>query len=120
MPSQVFDKGRRLLTSADYSRVFEATGHKVSHRHYLILARANRGGCARLGLVISKKNVRLATRRNRIKRVARETFRVRDDLDSLDIVFLARRGFDTLPDRDQTRLMSQAWSRLAQDLGKAG
>lgn len=116
----LFDRGRRLLTSADYSGVFRDATYKVAHRHYLLLARPKTAGCARLGLIVSKKNARLATRRNRIKRVVRESFRLRgENLDSLDIVFLARPGFDTLPHRDQTRLISQAWSRLEKNLGEA-
>ena len=112
-----FDKHKRLLTSADYGCVFDAASHKVSHQHYLLLARPNALGWARLGLVVAKKNVKLATRRNRIKRVVRDTFRSQQLLlDSLDIVFLARRGFDTLLPGQQTQLMADAWARLARRL----
>ncbi len=114
MPEVSFDKSRRLLCAADYAFVFNQATHKVAHRHYLVLARQSDAGRARLGLVIAKKNIRLATRRNRIKRVVRETFRLHQDtLDSLDIVFLARKGFDTLTPNLQTDLMRNAWQRLA-------
>lgn len=118
MGVEAFDKSQRLLVSADYSYVFDQASHKVSHRHYLVLAREKNQGPARLGLVVSKKNVRLAARRNRVKRVVRETFRRRTcSLDSLDIVFLARKGFDTLSPSDQSQLMAQAWERLAKRTG---
>jgi ribonuclease P protein component len=65
-------------------------------------------------LVVTRKNIRLATRRNRIKRVARETFRQHVPLlGAVDILFLPRRGMDELsPDR-QTRLLREAWQKLA-------
>jgi len=119
MPVETFEKGKRLLTSADYSRVFDSSNHKVSHRHYLILARQMPSGHSRLGLVVSKKNIRLATRRNRAKRVARETFRKSaTSLDSLDIVFLVRKGFDTLAPAVQTSLLEDAWIKLAKYAGE--
>lgn len=109
-----FDKQKRLLTSADYEFVFSKAKFKVSNQHYLLLARKNDLSSARLGLVIAKKNVRLASRRNRIKRVVRETFRNHHQiLDSVDIVFLARKGFDTLQPSFQTRVLIAAWSELA-------
>ena len=118
MSGQSFDKSRRLLTSADYSFVFDDATHKVAHQHYLLLARENSRGSARLGLVVAKKNIRLATRRNRVKRVVRDTFRLQQHhLDSLDIVFLTRKGFDTLPPASQTAMMLQAWRRLAKRAG---
>ena len=71
-----FSKAKRLLTARDYSRVFDGTEARASHKHLLLLARRNINGPGhRLGLVIAKKNVRLAVERNRIKRVTREFFR---------------------------------------------
>jgi ribonuclease P protein component len=58
-----------------------------------VLARDN-GNCgARLGLAISKKHCRLAAGRNRLKRVARESFRQhRAALQGLDVVVLNQPG----------------------------
>lgn len=118
MSSAVFDKSKRLLTSKDFTAVFEGARFRVSHRHFLLLARPTDAGHPRLGLVVGKKNARLATRRNRIKRVVRETFRHRIGcLDSLDIVFLVRKGFDNLPPAEQTRLLEQSWRKLAAKSG---
>jgi ribonuclease P protein component len=115
-----FGKGRRLLTSGDFTFVFDSATFKVSHQHYLLLARENTLGQARLGLVVAKKNIRLATRRNRTKRVARETFRHSCQLlNSLDVVFLPRKGFDTLQPAFQTQLLLEAWKRLAKKSGNA-
>ena len=118
MSGEAFDRDKRLLTSAEYGYVFDSADIKVSDRHFLLLARKSTLGRARLGLVVAKKNIRMATRRNRIKRVARETFRKhQQSLDSLDIVFLARRGFDTLPPALQTQRLNGAWDSLVEKLG---
>ena len=48
-----------------------------------------RPGVARLGLAISKKNCRAATARNRIKRIIRESFRMRQaELGGLDVIVI--------------------------------
>lgn len=61
-----------------------------------MLARPNDVGRPRLGLAISVKGAGNAVRRNRAKRAARESFRlVQNELASLDLVVLSRRGLDT-------------------------
>ena len=46
----------------------------------------------RLGMVIGKKNVKLATRRNRVKRALRESFRQHFNGVAIDLVVVARSG----------------------------
>src|SRR5690606_20728212 len=64
---QRFTKQQRLLKAADYGAVFKAADFKVSTPFLLILAKDTGQDQARLGLVISKKNVGCAVRRNRVK-----------------------------------------------------
>lgn len=105
-----FPRSRRLLNGNEYQAVFAAARWRLSHRYYLLLAKPNAGPRARLGLVVARKNIRLATRRNRIKRVARETFRCHTGpLGSIDVLLLPRRGMDELPPARQTRLLREAW-----------
>jgi ribonuclease P protein component len=114
-----FDKARRLLNAQDYSRVFDCAEAKASHKHLLLLARRNRASGHRLGLVIAKKNVKLAVQRNRVKRVAREFFRnlPRND-DSMDVVLLARRGIDQLDNTELSSILQQQWQKLDRHLPK--
>ena len=112
-PDYNFGKSRRLLTSAEYSRVFDRTEAKASHRNLLLLASRNQGPDHRLGLVIAKKNVRLAAQRNRIKRLAREFFRQQaQEAPTLDVVLLARRGIDRLDNADLSSILQQQWQKL--------
>jgi ribonuclease P protein component len=60
---------------------------------FTVLYRPNGTDQPRLGLAIGKKNCRLATGRNRLKRITRESFRRnRDILGGLDIVVLNQPG----------------------------
>lgn len=53
---------------------------------------------ARLGIVVAKKNVRLAVARNRLKRIVRETFRQQQEcLQGLDIVVVIKKDFAAEP-----------------------
>lgn len=89
---QSFGRDIRLLKPAEYKRVFDSAV-RVTSRYLTFLARANELGHPRLGLAISKKAVRRAVDRNRIKRQLRESFRLHQhELGGIDIVVMARAG----------------------------
>ncbi|MBS8239991.1 ribonuclease P protein component [Marinobacter lipolyticus] len=107
-----FPKSHRLLTPKDYGQVFNDVQIRVPHRNFLILATPNTLGHARIGLVFSKKNLKLAVQRNRVKRRVRETFRLQPDLPALDIIVLGRQGLSQLDNHTLTATMTDLWSRL--------
>lgn len=110
-----FGKFKRLLNAGDYSRVFDKPDAKASHRHVLLLGRSNDRSQHRLGLVIAKKHVRLAVERNRIKRLAREFFRVLPvTAPSFDVVLLARPGIANLDNAELSSILQQQWQKLVQ------
>ncbi|WP_330925088.1 ribonuclease P protein component [Candidatus Sororendozoicomonas aggregata] len=112
-----FGRDKRLCTAAEFKKVFDKTDIKVSSRHLLILARVNGQDTSRLGLVVAKKNVRLAVSRNRTKRHIRESFRHHTvALSNLDIVVLVRRGFSELADKEMNQLLKKQWLKLSQRL----
>jgi ribonuclease P protein component len=114
-----FPKGKRLLNAKDYSRVFDKAEAKASHKYLLLLARQNNGPGHRLGLVIAKKNVRLAVQRNRIKRVTREFFRSLPQNDApIDVVLLTRRGIDQLDNAELSTILQQQWQKLGRHISK--
>ena len=114
-----FGRELRLCSAADFKQVFDKTDIKVSCPQLLILARVNRGENPRLGLVVAKKNIRTATGRNRAKRHIRETFRLRqDEIGTLDIVVLVRKGFGELEDNELNRLLTKQWTRLSRRLNE--
>ena len=114
MNNWTFPKSSRLLIGAQFQRIFQQADFKVSQRHFLILARANDLQYPRLGLVVAKKNIRLAVQRNRIKRRIRETFRLQQaHIGSIDAIVLPRSGADQLSDQELNLQLAQLWQRLA-------
>jgi ribonuclease P protein component len=110
-----FTKEGRLLDADAYKRVFDGAETKASHKYFLLLGRSNKLNHNRLGLVIAKKNIRLAVQRNRIKRVAREFFRTHPaEKPGLDVIFLARKGADQLDNAALSSILRQQWQKLKQ------
>lgn len=115
-----FGKDKRLLNAGDYSRVFDGAEARASHKHVLLLAKPNDRPGHRLGLVVAKKNVRLAVQRNRVKRLAREMFRHADNTPPfMDVVLLARRGIDQLDNAELSSILRGQWRKLAKRVSEA-
>jgi ribonuclease P protein component len=68
-------KRTKLLKAADYNHVFDKS-IRSSDRYFTVLARPNKLSHARLGMAFTKKRVKLAVARNRLKRISRESFRL--------------------------------------------
>lgn len=116
MSGHDFPKQLRLLTAGDYRYVFDHAIYKVHGKGLMALACPNGLGHPRLGLVISKKNVRRAVDRNRLKRLARESVRLQQSsLPAVDIVLLARRGASELDKATLHRQLFGMWRRLERD-----
>ena len=102
-----------MLDAASFSRVFKKA-QRSRDRFFTVLYRTNGGDDARLGLAIAKKTCRLATGRNRIKRVVRESFRRHTgELAGLDIVVMNTRA---TKDADNARLYDSLeghWQRCS-------
>lgn len=118
-PDLRFPKSRRLLNSSEFSPVFDNASFSVQHSNFLILAKFNTLGHPRLGVIIAKKNVRLAVNRNHLKRLMRETFRNKQHhLPAIDAIVLARRGSDTLSKENTSEILNSLWNRAAKKATK--
>ncbi|MFV8818907.1 ribonuclease P protein component [Haliea sp. E17] len=115
-----FSKRSRLLNAGDYQRVFNDVKVKAGHKHLLLLATYNQEPGHRLGLVIAKRNVRLAVQRNRIKRVAREFFRhLPASQPPMDVILLARQGMDCLDNDQLSTILRQQWQKLSRNASRS-
>lgn len=86
MSRRFLSKKRRLLRLSDFVSVFKQS-KRISVVGVTLFSRVNQFGYPRIGLAISKKYVKYAHERNRIKRYARETFRTyQHNLPNLDFV----------------------------------
>jgi ribonuclease P protein component len=81
-------KHAKLLKADEFDRVFKQSV-RSSDQYFTVLARPSERAYPRLGLAISKKRVRLAVGRNRLKRLIRETFRLSERSTCADYVVMA-------------------------------
>ncbi|MEE8060104.1 MAG: ribonuclease P protein component [Pseudomonadales bacterium] len=114
-----FDKSLRLLDAPAYKAVFDNAKLKVSTQQLLFLAHPNGMTYPRIGLVVAKKNAKHAVQRNRIKRIARESFRLmQHQLTGIDTIVLARRGLDQMNNPTLHSMFAQLWQQLQHQVEK--
>lgn len=110
----------RLNTPAAFSRAFEQ-GHRVHLKLGMYLLVPNTLNIARLGLIIAKKKLRTAVKRNFLKRLQREVFRQNQmHFQGYDIVFVAGQKISQLLCQNDGFTLCQAdWQTLAKRLPRA-
>ncbi|NWK75754.1 ribonuclease P protein component [Acinetobacter cumulans] len=108
-----FSTDVRIHCADDYKSVFDGALFKVHQPHFLFLAKISEQPKSRLGIVVAKKKVRRAHERNRVKRLARESFRLhQQQLDVLDIVVMPKVGIEAVPNAELHQQLQFAWQKL--------
>lgn len=110
-----FPPDQRLHAPAEFGRVF-AEPARSTDRFFTVLARPSGRPVARLGLTVSRRVAKRAVDRNKLKRLARESFRQQRALPPWDFVVLARAGA-ALAARPELRA---SLDRHFEQLSKAG
>jgi ribonuclease P protein component len=105
----------RLSEPQQFAGVFNAPLIRVSTRAFLVLAIPSPAPQSRIGIVVAKKNIRKATRRNRLKRIIREHFRLSPLCTPLDLVVLARHSADELSNPMVWRDLEKLWRAVNQE-----
>jgi ribonuclease P protein component len=109
-----FSRQSRLLNGRDFQSVFRANTGRSSDQLWTVLARKNEVDHARLGLAISKRVVKTAVERNRLKRIVRESFRYHQQLlAGLDVVVMCRDGVRQSTNRKLFDSLKVHWKRVA-------
>ena len=86
---------------------------RAADAFFTVLAISNGGEPARLGLAVSKRQVKRAVDRSRLKRLARESFRVRrETLAGLDLVVMAKSAATSTDMGRLARSLTQLMDRL--------
>jgi len=107
-----FNRNVRLLTKQDFNLTF-SKGKKLHNRYFSWVIAKNELNYPRLGIIIAKRNVKLAVQRNRIKRLIRESFRQeKENLSNLDIVVIGKKGVNSLPNAEISNLLSHQWKKI--------
>ena len=88
-----------------------------------MLYRQNDNGQARLGFAVAKKRISKATGRNRVRRIARESFRqTREQLGGIDIIIMAQTAAAGATNAELFASLASHWERLAkgEETGRPG
>ena len=81
----------------------------------MVLAKSNHRQHPRLGLAITKKKIRTAVARNRLKRIIRESFRHhKDSLKGLDIVVLCQSRASSVNNEVLFLNLHNHWLKIAE------
>jgi ribonuclease P protein component len=100
MGINAFRPDERIRKRTEYLSIYQH-GTRLHARHFTIVAQKNELGYGRLGITVSKK-VGDAVRRNRVKRLIREYFRLNKTrfVTSRDIVVIGKKGMPRLSYQD--------------------
>ena len=111
-----FGRAMRLSRAGDIRRVFQS-GLKISNAFVTIRARRRTVRTARLALAVARKHVASAVKRNRIKRVTRESFRRNAAiLAGLDVIVVSRPGIEAADKAALREVLDAEWPRLRDEV----
>ncbi|WWP01345.1 MAG: ribonuclease P protein component [Candidatus Dasytiphilus stammeri] len=105
-----FSNNLRLLTHKHFYGVINKQ-HKICIFSMILYYYNNSLWHPRIGIAISKKNVKLAHERNRIKRLIRESFRYhKNDLCAMDLVLMVTNEINCMDNSAIMRGLGILWS----------
>ena len=109
-----FPRHVRLTRPGEFQHVFErGRNRRLSGQGLMARVRENDVQQARLGLAISKRNLRRAVDRNLVKRLARESFRrYQSQLPAVDIVILSQPSLLGMPNSDISKQLDLIWQQV--------
>lgn len=119
MANNAFPRSLRILKTEEYDKVF-SNPVRVSASGVLVLGRKNSSSdVPRLGLVVPKKVLKRAVWRNRVKRIARESFRLsQHSLPNIDLVVIARPKIEDISNSELRAIFRQLWLQISHRLEK--
>lgn len=113
MKEQTYRKAERIAKRKTFSAIYHQ-GVWKSSTHFTIIICSNTQGVKRLGITVTKKTGN-AVKRNRIKRLIREFFRLNKDLFPAghDVVIMSKRNMPPLTYQEACRELTELFTRKA-------
>jgi ribonuclease P protein component len=103
----------RLRSKPQFDAVY-ASGRRIDDRFFGLRVKPNGLGFPRIGLAVAVKTAGNAVRRNRLRRLVRESFRlVRHELPAVDIVVAAKFPAAGAPPSTLRASLATLWQRVA-------
>lgn len=104
--------GQKLHTAAEFERARRGR-ERVSDGLFQVQRVANEAGEARLGMAVSMRAAGNAVRRNRIRRLIRESFRMhRQELPAVDLLVTARAAAAAATNREVFASLERHWRAI--------
>jgi ribonuclease P protein component len=86
--------------------------HRSSDKSFLFLTQKNGINLARLGLAVPKKHIHRSVDRNRLKRIIRESFRLRQkQLEGKDVVVVVKNHLNVNRDNVDS-ILAEHWDKI--------
>lgn len=97
-----------------------AKPERSTDRYFTVLGRRSEQPMARLGLTISRRAAKRAVDRNKLKRLARESFRMQPRLPAWDFIVMARPDAAAADKATLRRSLDQHFERLTRRATRNG
>ena len=111
MPNKL-GKDLRIKNPKEFSRIFSK--NKSFHKPGVImLTKQNELNQPRLGITLPKKHIKLSVKRNKIKRIIKESFRLNcKNIKNSDIVILSQRKLNSMSKHNIQETLKELWINL--------
>ncbi|MBU0745085.1 MAG: ribonuclease P protein component [Gammaproteobacteria bacterium] len=111
-----FPRKIRLLTDPQFKQVFKKTKRKIHTQAFIIYYCDNDLSYPRLGVIVPKRNIHQATKRNRFKRVVRESFRLNQNrFQGVDILIVGKKNAENFLGKELNSLMIDGLNKVEQN-----
>jgi ribonuclease P protein component len=108
-----FGAALRLRSKLQFDAVY-AGGRRLDDRFFALRVKANGLGHARVGLAVAVKTAGNAVKRNRLRRLVRESFRLaQHELPGVDVVVAAKFPSAQAPVSSLRDSLATLWKRVA-------
>ena len=103
----------RLTTEKQFKQVFSGTKQKINTGGFTIYCCCNSLGHPRLGVIVPKRNINKASKRNYFKRFVREHFRLSQHrLKKIDLVFFVNRAAEKMTKKELNKFLENQLDNL--------